>query len=127
MVEKIILVVDDDVYIREIVTLVLEMDGYRIVAVCDGSEALAYLDTNRVDMILSDVHMPIMDGWSLIRALRAQQVATPVILMSAVLPEVAQADTPSEFISKPFTLSVLRAIVAQCFAAHVVSNIYPVR
>lgn len=66
-----ILVVDDDPHIRELVRVFLQNEGFDVHEAADGLEALAKLETVKVDMVILDVMMPNMDGWELCRQLRA--------------------------------------------------------
>jgi two-component system OmpR family response regulator len=66
-----ILVVDDDPHIRELVRVFLQNEGFDVHEAADGLEALATLETVKVDMVILDVMMPNMDGWELCRQLRA--------------------------------------------------------
>ncbi|HPL27936.1 MAG TPA: response regulator, partial [Anaerolineae bacterium] len=61
---KHILVVDDDATIRELIELALTDEGYEIIAARNGAEALAVVGAAPVDLILLDIRMPIMDGWT---------------------------------------------------------------
>jgi two-component system, OmpR family, response regulator len=65
-----ILVVDDDPHIRELVRVFLEREGFDVYEASDGCEALARLETVRVDIVILDIMMPRMDGWELCRQLR---------------------------------------------------------
>lgn len=65
-----ILVVDDDPNIRELVGVFLRDDGFDIYEASDGLEALAKLETIKIDMVILDVMMPRMDGWELCSELR---------------------------------------------------------
>lgn len=66
-----ILVVDDDSYIRELVSLLLRNEGFQVHEASDGLEALTMLESIQVDLIILDIMMPNMDGWELCRELRA--------------------------------------------------------
>lgn len=68
--EKTILIVDDSESIREVVIFTLENAGYKIFSAVDGKDALTYLDGRHLDMILTDLHMPNMDGIGLIKEVR---------------------------------------------------------
>ena len=78
-----ILIVEDDVELRQLFALVLEKNGYQVVAAEDGAEALKILGRGYVDLIISDVMMPVMDGNALVRALREDGVKTPVLMITA--------------------------------------------
>lgn len=68
---KSILAVDDSPSIRSLVTYVLEQAGFNVVMADDGEEALAYAQKNTVDLVLTDINMPKLDGIDLIKGLRA--------------------------------------------------------
>jgi two-component system OmpR family response regulator len=65
-----VLVVDDDPHVRELIRVFLEREGLDVYEASDGVEALAKLETVKVDMVILDVMMPNMDGWELCRRLR---------------------------------------------------------
>jgi two-component system, OmpR family, response regulator len=77
-----ILLVDDDINIRELVKVFLKRDGFDIVEANDGVEALAILDSVKVDLAIIDIMMPNMDGWELCRQLR-ENFEFPVIMLTA--------------------------------------------
>ena len=65
-----ILVVDDDVALAEMIGIVLENDGYRVVFCSDGSQALSQFQEHNPDLVLLDVMLPGMDGFDVCRAIR---------------------------------------------------------
>ena len=78
-----ILIVEDDVELRQLFARVLEKNGYQVVTAEDGAEALRILGRGYVDLIISDIMMPVMDGNALVRALRDDGVKTPVLMITA--------------------------------------------
>ena len=78
-----ILIVEDDVELRQLFARVLEKNGYQVEAAENGAEALKILGRGYVDLIISDVMMPVMDGNALVRALREDGVKTPVLMITA--------------------------------------------
>ena len=78
-----ILIVEDDVELRQLFARVLEKNGYQVVAAEDGAEAMKILGRGYVDLIISDIMMPVMDGNALVRALREDGVKTPVLMITA--------------------------------------------
>ena len=78
-----ILIVEDDVELRQLFARVLEKNGYQVVTAEDGAEALRILGLGYVDLIISDIMMPVMDGNALVRALRDDGVKTPVLMITA--------------------------------------------
>lgn len=78
-----ILVADDDANIRELVCLFLRNDGFATAEAADGKEALAvYISTN-VDLVVLDIMMPIMDGWTLSKELRRANPDLPLLMLTA--------------------------------------------
>ena len=70
---KKILIVDDSESIREVVSFTLKNAGHEIEAAIDGVDALDYLKDNQYDLIITDLHMPNMDGIELIRNVRKME------------------------------------------------------
>ena len=107
---KTILVVDDELPIVEIISDVLEYEGYQVLTASNGKEAFACLETTQVDLVLSDIMMPVMDGSELCKRILASAAfsSIPVVLMSAVhsltLLEGCKYDG---FVKKPFQVSDL--------------------
>jgi two-component system, OmpR family, response regulator len=77
-----ILIVDDDEHIRELASVFLRNAGFETVEACDGLDALARLDTVKVDCFIIDIMMPKMDGWELCRELRAAY-DLPILMLTA--------------------------------------------
>ncbi len=71
---KTILIVDDSESIREVVNFTLENEGYNVLAAVDGKDALKHLDGKAIDLIITDLHMPEMDGIELIKEVRKMPV-----------------------------------------------------
>lgn len=67
---KTILIVDDSESIREVVNFTLQKEGYEVLIGIDGKDALKYLDGRAIDLIITDLHMPEMDGIELIKQVR---------------------------------------------------------
>jgi len=105
-----ILLVEDEPVIRELLAILLEEEGYAVVQAADGLEALQTVDDYPIDVVLSDVKMPRLDGAALARHLCAREDPLPVILMSAVYAEV---DLPGvRFLRKPVAGEHLLAVIA---------------
>lgn len=84
MASKTVLIVDDAASIRATVSIALKGAGYQVLEACDGNDALAKLGGVRVNLIISDVNMPGMDGITLLKRLR-EGAATrylPVIMLT---------------------------------------------
>jgi CheY-like chemotaxis protein len=111
-----ILVVEDDLDIRETVTEILREEGYEVDAVGDGLEALDYLRTQPAPrLVLLDLMMPGMNGEDLVRVLRGSPslAGIPVAVVSAArdLEERAEKMKAVAFLQKPITLAGLLALV----------------
>ena len=78
-----ILIAEDDRELRQLFSHVLVKNGYRVTGVANGRQALDALDTEYYDMIISDIMMPEMDGYTLVRMLREAGSTTPVLMITA--------------------------------------------
>jgi CheY-like chemotaxis protein len=78
-----VLVVDDDLALRVLATIVLAREGYSPTAVAGAVRALERIAAGGVDVVLTDLHMPGLDGFDLLTALRANRVSPPVVVMTA--------------------------------------------
>ncbi len=78
-----ILIVEDDLELRALFARTLEKQGYAAIGVSNGREALEALEGGYVDLIISDIMMPVMDGYTLVRTLRASGLTTPVLMITA--------------------------------------------
>ena len=77
-----VLVVEDDRNIAELLQMYLEKEGYAVTIAADGGQGLAKFRAIKPDLVLLDVMMPVMDGWAVCRAIRAEG-QTPVIMLTA--------------------------------------------
>jgi two-component system response regulator GlrR len=106
-----ILVVDDDAALRELITLRLEANGFRVEAVDSGEAALAQLALARPDAVLTDMQMSGMDGMALFRAIHARDPALPVIVLTAhgTIPDAVAATQQGLFgyLTKPYDAATL--------------------
>ena len=68
--EKTILIVDDSESIREVVSFTLENEGHNILVGIDGKDAQKHLNGDKIDLIITDLHMPVMDGIEFIKCVR---------------------------------------------------------
>jgi len=82
---KKILVADDKASSRELVRTVLERCGYEVMEAANGAEAVALARANGPDLLLLDLHMPVLDGFGAIGQLRAEArfAATPIVALTA--------------------------------------------
>jgi two-component system chemotaxis response regulator CheY len=115
--EQMVLLVDDSPTLRKHAAIALRGGGYRVISACDGMAALEKLSQpeNRVDLIITDINMPNLDGYGLIRAVRYTDNQLPIVILSSALGEAnrrrgleAGADA---YLTKPFETAVLLAEV----------------
>ena len=97
-----VLLVDDEAPIRRSLGPYLEHSGYRVLLASDGVEALGLLASYQVDIIVSDVLMPRMDGRELVRRVRAGGAWTPIILLTQVNASCERVSALDDYLSKPF-------------------------
>ena len=107
-----VLVVEDERNIAELLQLYLEKEGYAVTIAGDGGEGLEKFRAIGPDLVLLDVMMPVMDGWQLCRAIRAES-ATPVIMLTAKSEtddKVAGLKSGADdYITKPFEMKEVLA------------------
>jgi two-component system chemotaxis response regulator CheY len=110
-----VLVVEDDHDFRTVLTWTLEEEGYQVVAVRDGRDALEVLRGRGElpSVMLLDLWMPKMDGWRLLREieLRMPDLNLPIVVMTAARSQNAKALKVSEVIEKPFSLTRVVSVV----------------
>jgi DNA-binding response OmpR family regulator len=108
-----ILLVEDDVNLREIYSARFAAESYEVITASDGEEALATAVRERPDLIVLDVMMPGRDGLSVLRQLREQRNRVPVILLTAregLSERVEGLDLGADdYITKPFSIEELIA------------------
>jgi len=116
---KTILVAEDRDSSRELLTIVLTAAGYAVVGASDGEDALARIAEAPVDLVILDIHMPRLDGFGVLRHLRADPAYAnlPVIAVTASA-MAGERDSIiaagfSEYISKPVNMSLLRREIAR--------------
>ena len=78
-----ILIAEDDHELRQLFEHVLEKHGYAVHGVSNGQEALQMLDKTYYDLIISDIMMPVMDGYELVQSLRQAGHSIPVLMITA--------------------------------------------
>ncbi len=80
-----VLVVEDSFTVRELQRSILEAAGYRVETASDGREALRRISSNGIDLVVTDIEMPVMDGLELTRAIRAraESASLPVVILTS--------------------------------------------
>ena len=111
------LVVDDEPRLRHVLVKLMEQAGFRCREASDGREALDRLEQQSVDLLLSDVRMPRMDGLELLREVRARWPDTAAVMITAVADVEVGVGCLSQgamdYLTKPFHLEEVRARVRQ--------------
>mgnify|MGYP001486876547 FL=1 len=117
-----ILVVDDEEGIRTLIRNMLVREGHQVTTACDGVEALRVVDSQAVDLVITDLIMPEMEGVEMISELRRRFPAIKIIAMSgggmggAVdYLRLAKALGAGQTLAKPFTREVLLKMVEAAF------------
>ncbi len=118
-----IVVADDNAVNRMILSQMLEQDGHDVVTMSNGKEVVEYLPDHRVSVILMDLQMPVLDGVSALRKIRAMpgiRSKTPVIAVTANVslenPAELEASGMTGFLSKPFRQEELRDALRKAIA-----------
>ena len=112
-----VLIVEDDVDLREMMAQLLTLEGYNAATAANGSEALEYLrhSGDRPQVILLDLMMPVMDGWEFRQRQKAdpELAALPVIVLSALDQSRSDGVDAAAYLKKPLDFDRLLALVRQ--------------
>jgi CheY-like chemotaxis protein len=117
-----ILLADDDAATLDIVSRALAAEGHTVIIAHDGQDALekATASVPPVDVLVTDVQMPLLDGVALAEQLRSVNAGLRIVLMSGLPGEAVRASRISGpravFLPKPFTLEQIRAVVRHVLA-----------
>jgi two-component system, OmpR family, KDP operon response regulator KdpE len=108
-----ILVVDDEPAIRRFLRTSLDLQGFRVIESADGEESLDQLRRNAIDVLVLDLGLPGMDGFEVIRRLRAQGSSLPIIVLSSRTDERGKVEAldlgADDYVTKPFGIDELLA------------------
>lgn len=116
---KTILVVDDSASLRQVVGIALKGAGYDVVEGVDGKDALTKLDGRKVNLIISDVNMPNMDGIAFVKAVKQHPnyKFTPIIMLTTESQEAKKAEGQAAgakaWVVKPFKPEQMLAAVSK--------------
>lgn len=111
---KRVLVAEDDDHVRDLLASLLTQAGYNVHPARDGAEALDELKRRRFDVVVTDYHMPRLDGLRLLALSRLLCPDTPVVIISADQTEIAEMATQQgayAWLRKPYDIAVLLEIV----------------
>ncbi|HLP18607.1 MAG TPA: ATP-binding protein [Bacteroidota bacterium] len=112
-----ILLIDDEQSIVSVTREILEMNGYQVITASNGKEGLAAYDIHkdRIELVLTDIMMPMMDGYTMMRAMRSIKPGLKIIAASGlpvtidlVEPAVTAADA---FLTKPYSVATLLSVI----------------
>lgn len=122
MTRPVVLIVDDDAILLESIADLLLLSNFRVITASNGAEAVQVLTHEHPDCIISDVMMPEMDGYTLLKTVRNHEAwsAIPVILITAYdrpfARNAAQEHTPNAVLSKPFDVDQLINVIYDSLA-----------
>jgi len=118
-----ILTVDDSASIRQAIKIALLGEGYEVVEAANGSEGLSKADASRFSLIITDLNMPVMDGLTMIRRLRAMpsQAGVPVLFLTTEsdteIKAQAKAAGATGWLTKPVLPDQLVRVVTKVLAS----------
>ncbi len=115
--EKKILVVDDDLNLLELLVDTLKTFEYSVAGVDNGSEALKILKSEHFDLVISDIKMPEMDGFALLKEIRKNFPSLPFFFITGVdSPEIIAKATVNGILTKPFRISHIEQLIEETFS-----------
>jgi two-component system, NtrC family, response regulator AtoC len=120
MKDRQILVVDDEPKMRRVLEIMLQKMGHRVLAAENGREAMVIFQANTVDLVITDLRMPEMNGIELLASLRAQESDAPVIVITAhgtiETAVKAMKHGACDYILRPFDIGVLELAVERALS-----------
>ena len=112
---KHILIVDDSQDLTHVIADFLGMYGYRVSTARDGHDALECMNSEHIQVVVSDIHMPRMDGFTLMGEIKAKYPKVPIVLITGFSISEAQKlafDRGADaFVAKPFKLKELKSVI----------------
>ena len=119
--ERKIIIVDDSDSIRELLSLILKKQGFDVIIAVNGNDALNKVDEEKIEMVITDLDMPVMDGIEFIKQLRNKtgHKRTPIVVLSSEDLEFRKLEMEharvSDWIQKPFEARHLIDVVRRGF------------
>ena len=108
-----VLLVDDDATLLDMLALAFEDEGYEVKTARDGAAALTLASREAPDLVVTDVNMPVLDGFALCRRLREQGIEVPLLILTSRDSEIDEALGfelgADDFLAKPFSTRILLA------------------
>ena len=115
-----ILVVDDEPGMRDLLRILLEKDGHEVLTAADGTAGLARATSHELDLVISDIKMPGLDGIGLLSALRERALTLPVIMVTAYAESdsaiQAMKQGAFDYLTKPFKVDEIRLVIHRALA-----------
>jgi len=110
-----VLVAEDDAQMLELIDRVLSEEGYQVIGVSDGQQAIAHFETGDFDIVLTDIKMPGVDGMEVLARAVASRLDQPIILMTAFGSIASAVEAMQEgafhYLAKPFDLDELLEVI----------------
>lgn len=124
---KRILIVDDEENTRIGLSKLLSQEGFEVESAANGNEALAYLGHRKVNLVISDINMPDMNGLAFLRELSRKFPSTNVIMITAYGGVESYLEAMNlgayEYLHKPVRLEELRSVMNKIFNAGVIAQV----
>ncbi len=106
-----VLVVDDEAHMRRVLEIMLQQMGHKVLLASEGAQALDLLERERIDLVLTDLRMPDLDGIGLLRGMAARSFTAPAIVMTAQGSIASAVEAmklgASDYLLRPFDVDVL--------------------
>ncbi|MEI6632929.1 MAG: response regulator [Chlamydiota bacterium] len=114
---KKILIVDDEPHIVEMLKSRLEANDYKVLSACNGEEGLKKVQDENPGLIILDVMMPEMDGWTFLKELKREGKHIPVIILTAKekMQDLFELEGIKDYIVKPFKADELLEKISKYF------------
>ncbi len=129
--EPMVLVVDDDERIRSLLMDTLSALGYHPVGAKNGEEALSLLDTEKLDLVITDVRMPNMNGLSLLKNIKNRNPLLPVLIITgynfAYTKDQAMENGADGFLAKPFRIGKIEELMRKVLGIKTTTTDKPYR
>ena len=122
-----ILLVEDELHLHEALKLNLEMEGYEVTSAFEGPKALNQIQHSHFDLIILDVMLPGLDGFSIIETVRLNNIETPILVLSAKNTSMNRVQGlklgADDYLTKPFNLEELLLRVGKLIQKSTTTNI----
>lgn len=114
-----ILIVDDEAMMRDLLEKILRRDGYQVLTAADGAAALELMRSQTVNLVISDIKMPHLNGFELLHAIKTDFPKVPIIMMTAFGDTFSVKDAlllgADEYVTKPFKSYEIALVVERAY------------